>query len=71
MFQKGSIPPEAYLPSFQMPMSTAPVGQAEGTGGPAVNDMTGTELNAPTDTSGTQTGAEIQSKQLLNSVPVK
>jgi hypothetical protein len=81
MLQKGQIQPQMYLPSFQIPGQPQQPQQAQsgtlpteepGTGGPAVNAPTGQPIeNAPQGQPGTQTGAEIQSKQLLQSVPVK
>lgn len=74
MYQKGAISPEQYLPSFQPPQ--APAGsipqEQPGTGGPAVNTLQGTDVNNPaTPSQGTQEAADIQSKQLLQSVPIK
>lgn len=73
MFQKGAIPPEMYLPSFNPPQAP-PTNVDEvipGTGGPAINTPQGTDIENPgASPEGTQEAAAIQSKQLLNSVPV-
>jgi len=76
MLQKGQIQPQQYLPSFQAPALPQQPGslptEQPGTGGPAVNAPTGQPIeNAPAPAAGTQTAADIQSKALLQSVPVK
>lgn len=72
LFQRGAITPEQYLPSFQVEAPTTVVPQEfPGTGGPAISTVDGTNLNNPASpVQGTQESADIQSKQLLNSVPV-
>jgi hypothetical protein len=76
MLQKGQIQPQMYLPSFQMPQPIAPQGQAgglppeQGVGGPAVNPI-GPATPPPAPDTGTQSAEQIQSKQLLQSVPVR
>ena len=77
MLQKGQITPEMYLPTFQT-QPQAPQGQPgalpteqPGTGGPAVNAPTGQEAPQPAPDPGTQSADEIQSKQLMASVPIK
>lgn len=68
MVQKGQLPPQAYLPNFQMP-AQAQLPQT-GVGGPAVNPIGPQTPSAPAPT-GTQGAEDIESKQLLNSVPIK
>lgn len=73
LFQKGAIPPEAYLPSFQPPqVPSANVDETvPGTGDSDINAPTGPDLNNPANPEqGTQEAADIQSKQLLQSVPI-
>ena len=74
LFQKGAIPPEAYLPSFQM--KQAPAANVDetvpGTGDSDINAPTGPDLNNPVSpVQGTQEAADVQSKQLLQSVPIQ
>lgn len=72
MLQKGQITPDQYLPTFQAP--TAPGGlptEQPGTGGPAVNPMTGGDIGQTAPEQGTQSAEDIQSKQLLSSVPMQ
>lgn len=70
LLDKGAITPEQYLPGFQMPVAANLPQQQPGTGGPAVNAPTGTEAPVAPPAPGTQTAEQIQSKQLLNSIPV-
>ena len=72
MFQKGQISPEMYLPGFPTPQAPAQPGMpTQRTGGPAVNPMTGTEAPMPPPEAGSQTANALESKQLLQSVPIK
>ncbi len=69
MLQKGAIPPQAYLPSFQVGAQTG-LPQPQGVGGPAVNPLPegqSTGVQAPAPQSQEAVGEE--SKQLLRSVP--
>lgn len=68
LVQKGALPPEAYIPDFQVPEAVALAQQ--GTGGPAVNPIGPNTPPAPPD-QGTQGAEDIESKQLLDSVPIK
>lgn len=68
MVQKGTLPPQAYLPDFQMPQQ-AQLPQ-QGVGGPAVNPLGPQTPPAPAP-AGTQSADEAESKQLLDSVPIK
>jgi len=74
MLQKGQITPEQYLPNFQAGKAPAMPGalptEQPGTGGPAVNAPTGTEAPMPAPDAGSNEAGAIQSKQLLQSVPV-
>lgn len=71
MLQKGAISPEQYLPTFQSPAGPAAPLPTEqpGTGGPAVSDPGGQEMAPVAPAPGTQSAADIQSAQLLNSIP--
>lgn len=72
MYEQGAIPPEVYLPSFQInPTPQTQLPQEVGVGGPAVNAPTGQEAPVTPPDSGTQDAASIQSKQLISSVPIK
>ncbi len=69
MLQKGQIQPQMYLPTFQIE-GQGPLEQPVGVGGPAVNPQTGTDIdNAPQP--GTPDAVGAESKQLLQSVPLK
>lgn len=68
MVQKGALPPTAYLPDFQMPQQ-AQLPQ-QGVGGPAVNPI-GPATPPQPSPDGTQGAEQIESKQLLDSVPIK
>ncbi len=74
MLQKGQIQPQQYLSTFQAGQQiqgSLPTEQPA-TGGPAVNPLNGQDINNPsTPPEGTQTAEQIQSKQLLQSVPIK
>ena len=68
MVQKGALPPEAYLPNFSIPAQTQLPEQ--GVGGPAVNPL-GPPEQPTIPPTGTQTGEQAQSQQLLQSVPIR
>lgn len=71
MLQRGQIPPEMYLPNFKsqgMP-GQLPTEQL-GTGGPAVSQVDGTNAPTPPPPAASNEAASIQSKQLMNSIPV-
>ena len=73
-YQKGQIPPNAYLPSYtvagQPPGQPIPQTQP-GTGGPAVSPPENTGVvNPPQGAPATQAGEQIQSQQLLASQPL-
>ena len=68
MLQKGAIQPQQYLPSFQVGQAP-PLPPPQGVGGPAVNPI-GEPTPPPAPDQGTQDAAAIQSKQLLQSVPL-
>jgi len=73
MLQKNLIAPEQYLPNFQMGQTAMPGAlptEQPGTGGPAVNAPLGTEAPMPAPDAGSNEAGAIQSKQLLQSVPV-
>ena len=67
MVQKGQLPPEAYLPDFQVGLQTQLPQQ--GVGGPAINPL-GPPETPTIAPQGTQTGEQAQSQQLLQSIPV-
>lgn len=74
MLQKGQIQPQQYLPSFQIPPPQAPQalpGQQPGTGGPAVSPPPNAGTVNPSVPPPTNESADIQSKQLLQSQPIK
>lgn len=79
MLQKGQITPQQYLPSFEIavPQPTqpgAPVVQPQvqpGTGGPAVSPPGQQGIQNPPPQIGTQSAAQEESKQLIQSVPIK
>lgn len=68
MVQKGQLPPEAYIPGFQLPPTALP---QQGVGGPAVNPLQGPGEGqgspAPAPTSQGAVGQEAHS--LIASVP--
>lgn len=83
MVQKGQLPPQAYLPNFQLPeqaqqmmqqqaMQQGALPQGQGTGGPAVNQLNhpGGDENVP-PTAQSPEAVQLQSKQLLGSVPLQ
>lgn len=80
LFQRDAIPPQAYLPSFQIPGAPqAPQGvpgavpPQQGTGGPAVSPPPPSqppEGMAPQPPQ-SQPAVQAQSQQLLNSVPIQ
>ncbi len=71
LLQKGAIPPQAYLPSFQVPaQSNLPTTQPE-TGGPAVNPTTPAQNLAPQTPMPTSPPAvEAQESALIKSMPL-
>ena len=73
MLQKGVIQPEQYLSTFQIEQAqpTGLPGEQPGTGGPAINDLGGTEAPVEPAPAGTQTAGAIQSQELMNSVPLQ
>lgn len=74
MFQKGQIMPQQYLPNFTVEAPEAQPGMPQdqptqpGTGGPAVSSPE-TQAQPPTEQSAPS--VEAQSKQLIDSVPIK
>lgn len=68
MVQKGALPPQAYIPNFEIPGQTA-LPQA-GVGDEDVNAL-GPDTPPPAPDTGTGEAAEAESKQLLSSVPIK
>lgn len=66
MVQKGALPPQAYLPDFQMPQQ-AQLPQ-QGVGGPAVNPL-GPQTPSQPAPDGTQGAEQAQSSELIKSVP--
>lgn len=70
MLQKGQIPPQAYLPTFQMP-EVAALGPTAGTGTTAVNEPTGQDIENNTPEPASPDAVAAESRQLLNSIPVK
>jgi hypothetical protein len=71
MLQKGQITPEMYLPGFQTPQQAPQaLPPTQGTGGPAVNSMNGTDVGQQAPSPGTQSAEQAQSKQLLQSVKI-
>ena len=81
MVQKGQLPPQAYLPNFmqgnpmQPPMPQgggAPqVPGPGGVGGAPVNPIGPATPNPEAPAPASQAAEQIQSKQLLDSVPIK
>lgn len=70
MFQKGVIPPEMYLPSFGQALPGGIPAPQPGTGTNAINAPTGQEIPSQVEP-GTQTAQSIQSRELLQSVPIR
>lgn len=71
LFEKGTISPEMYLPSFKVEAPAANVNeQVPGTGGPAINPGISEETGVPTPPPASQDANAIQSQQLLGSVKV-
>lgn len=72
LFQKGAIPPEQYLPTFQIatpPAGAIPQVQPE-TGGPAVSEVNGPETGVQTPGQASPEAIQDQSQQIMASVPV-
>lgn len=85
MVQKGQIPPQAYLPTFQQPPMMGMPGQVPpqpgqgveppgrddpGVGGAPVNPIGGADQSTPPPP-GSTGSVEEQGKQLLDSVPIR
>ena len=70
LLQKGAIPPQAYLPTFKMPVQ-APVGPSVGTGDEDLNAPTGQDTGVQAPPPGSPGAVGAESKQLLNAVPIK
>ncbi len=72
MLQKGQIPPNMYLPSFQLPASpTSLPTEQPGTGGPAVNPSVPVQDLAPqSPVPGSPPAVEAQSRQLIQQIPI-
>ena len=71
MLQKGQIPPEAYLPSFQIQQPMGGLPPTQGTGGPAINPLMGTDVGAQAPQQTSPQAVQAQSQQLLSSVPIQ
>ena len=71
MLQKGQISPEMYLPSFAIESPQGQLPPTQGVGGPAVNTLNGADAPTPPPDAGTQSAEQIQSKQLLDAVPIR
>lgn len=73
MLQKGQIMPNQYLPSFEVPQAQVPVNQITqpGVGGPAVNPLNGPDIGQTPPEQASQGAVAQESKQLLNSVPIR
>ncbi len=72
MLQKGQIQPQQYLPTFEgNTPGQLQTGEQPGTGGPAINPLNGAGPDLSQAEAGPQEGADIQSKQLMSSVPIK
>jgi len=76
MFQKGQVPPQAYLPSFSVapggPQAMPGAMPAEpGVGGPAVNPINGPDIGQQGPPQASGGAIQQQSKQLLNAVPIR
>lgn len=69
MLQKGLVPPQAYLPSFQVPAQGG-LPQIPGVGGPAVNPLPEGQNEGQAPGPQSTEAVSAQSKQLLNSVPI-
>lgn len=74
MVQKGALPPQAYIPTFQIAGQTPPpqggLPPQQGVGGPAVNPV-GPQTPPPPAPVGSQGAIGAESKQLLQSVPLQ
>lgn len=72
MLQKGQIQPQQYLPTFEgNTPAQLQTGEQPGTGGPAVSPLNGAGPDLSQVEAGPQEGADIQSKQLMSSMPIK
>lgn len=74
MLQKGVIPPQAYLPSFQVQQPTIGglPGEQPGTGGPAVNpSVPAQNLNPSEVMPGTPPAVNAQESALIKSIPIQ
>lgn len=69
LVQKGVLPPNAYLPSFQLP-GQAPM-QTPGVGGPAVNPLEGPNTGEQGPPPASPAAEAQQSQQLLSQVPIQ
>lgn len=68
LFQKGLIPPQAYLPSFQIE-AQGQVGQPTGVGGPAVNPPPNGGIQNQSPKPESNEAVASQSNQLIQSIP--
>lgn len=73
MLQKGAITPEMYLPTFKTNGQDGmqPLPPPVGVGDEDINAPTGTEAPVPPAAPATQDAVGAESKQLLQSVPIK
>lgn len=72
MLQKGQITPEMYLPTFQPnAQPQAPLPAPAGVGGPEQNNPTGADTGQTPPPQASPDAVSAESKQLLDSVPVK
>lgn len=73
MVQKGTLPPQAYLPNFGQgnPAMQMPMQPQQGAPGASVNPPGGVEVNSGGKAGTPETPEASKSKQLLDSVPIK
>ncbi len=70
LLQKGAIPPQAYLPNFQLNAQTQLPTEQAGTGTSAINAPTGGETGQTPPEATSQGAIGQESKQLLGAIPV-
>lgn len=70
MLQKGLIPPQAYLPSFEV-AAGGQLGPSMGVGGPAVNTINGPNTGEEAPPPQSPPAIQDQSQQLLGAIPTQ
>lgn len=70
MFQKGLVPPQAYIPDFEQPAMVSPLQMGQPPGGPGFQPLGQEGPETPPEMPSPET-VGMESKALMRSVPVK